>query len=138
MNPTNTFVIVADDCPAEAGVVPAAGGGKQTVASLEYELLSQRPYAFTLEDLIFEVHLRRAGISPAERAARGAQIRAELFSKPHPCMRASPLTKRYGFGAHYDEGGRLAIYPRGSPEYQRLSASRDLAVVKAMRNRRAP
>jgi Family of unknown function (DUF6157) len=51
-------------------------------------------------------------------------------------MRASPLTKAYGWGAHYDENGKLAIYPRESAAYAGLSRDKRLAIVKAMRNSR--
>lgn len=136
MHITNTFVVVADDCRASSGIVPTPKGGKSTMAVCEYALLSAHPYRYTLEDLIFEVHLARSEISAAERDARGAEIRAELFRKPHACMRASPLTKSYGWGAHYNEEGRLAIYPRESAEYARLARTEKLDVVKAMRNKR--
>jgi hypothetical protein len=137
MHITNAFVVVADDCPAPRGIVPARKGGKSTVAVLEYELLSAHPYQHTLEDIIFEVHLARNKISDKERQTRGGEIRAELFQKSHACMRASPLTKSYGWGAHYDQDGRLAIYPRESPVYARLSNAKDLDVSKAMRSKRA-
>jgi hypothetical protein len=107
------------------------------VAVFEYELLSAHPYRYTLEDLIFEVHLARNQVSRDEREARGAEIRAGLFERPHACMRASPLTKNYGWGAHYDENGRLAIFARDSSEYARLSKAENLDVVKAMRSKRA-
>ena len=132
-----TFVVVADDCRAPSGIVPTSKGGKATVAVLEYQLLSAHPYRYTLEDLIFEVHLARNQVSQEERATRGAEIRAELFTRSHACMRASPLTKTYGWGAHYDEGGRLALYRRESEDYARLSKDKRLDVVKAMRNHRA-
>jgi len=134
---TKTFVAVADDCPAASAITPSQKGGKATVAALQYEFLSAHPYKYTLEDLIFEVHLARSQIPEQERKLRGDEIRAELFSRSHACMRASPLTKSYGWGAHYDEDGRLAIYPRESRQYARLSTAKDLDVVKAMRNRRA-
>ena len=134
---TKTFVAVADDCPAASAITPSQKGGKATVAALQYEFLSAHPYKYTLEDLIFEVHLARSQIPEQVRKARGDEIRAELFSRSHACMRASPLTKSYGWGAHYDEAGRLAIYPRESPQYRRLSRANDLDVVKAMRNKRA-
>ena len=134
---TKTFVAVADDCPAASAITPSQKGGKATVAALQYEFLSAHPYKYTLEDLIFEVHLARSQIPEQERKARGDEIRAELFSRSHACMRASLLTKSYGWGAHYDEDGRLAIYPRESRQYARLSKAKDLDVVKAMRNKRA-
>jgi hypothetical protein len=134
---TNTFVMVADDCPAAAGEVPPDRGGEPTVAALQYQLLAAKPYQLTLEDLIFEVCVRRLGVSAAELLRRGATIRAELLAKSHPCLRASPLTKRYGWGAHHDGAGRVALYGVGTADYRRLAAGGPaLAVVKAMRARR--
>lgn len=133
----NTFVTVADDCQALVAIAPVAKGGAPTVASIEYALLSGHPYTYTLEDLIFEVHLARRGISARERAERGEDIHAEVFARPHACMRASPLTKTYGWGAHYDAAGRIAIFPRESLRYAQLAADPRLDVVKAMRNKRA-
>jgi hypothetical protein len=132
----NTFVRVADDCPAGGSVAPKSRNGAQTIATIQYRLLSEAPYRHTLEDLIFEVHLARNGIAAGERGTRGEEIRAKLFSRSHACMRASPLTKSYGWGAHYDKKGRLALVSRVTPDYERLAASDELTVVKAMRNRR--
>lgn len=135
----NTFVLVADDCPATAGEVPPGRGGGPSVAAIQYELLVARPYTLTLTDLIFETHVRRLGLSAKELRAREAAVRAELFAKPHPCLRASPLTKRYGWGAHHDADGRIALYGVETAEYRRLAAGGPgLSVVKAMRTRRAP
>src|SRR5262249_52523720 len=108
------------------------------VAVIQYELLSAKPYSLTLEDLIFETHVRRLGLSKAEAKARRAAIRAELFSKAHPCMRASPLTKRYGWGVHHDAAGRMALYGVESGEYRRCGEGRvvGVAVVAAMRSKR--
>ena len=132
----NTFVLVAEDCPATTGIVPSERGGKPTIASLEYELLSRQPYVFTRDDLLVEVHLRRMNLSAAERAARSDSLRAELLSRPHPCMRASPLPKSYGWGVHHDGAGRIALVALGSKDYARLAAAEDLTIVRAMRNRR--
>ena len=135
---TDTFVLVADGCPATAGEVPPDRGGEPTVAGLQYQLLAAEPYRLTLEDLIFEVHVRRHGLSAAELKKRGAAVRAELFARSHPCLRASPLTKRYGWGAHHDAAGRIALYGVGTADYRRLAAGgAGLTVVKAMRARRA-
>jgi hypothetical protein len=71
-------------------------------------------------------------------AARGEAIRAELFQKNHPCLRASPLPKRYGWGVHYDGHGRIAIYGTESEDYRRLSrdGEGDPALVRGMRSKR--
>lgn len=135
---TNTFVLIAPDSTATAGTAPPAKGDKPTVAALQYELLSAQPYTLTLKDLIFELHVRRLGLSPEEAKTRGKEIRKELFAKSHACMRASPLTKQYGWGVHHDDQGRMALYGVESAEYQRFAsgAVKDIAVVMSMRRER--
>lgn len=135
---TDTFVRVAPDCPAATAVVPAPRGGDPTVAVIQYELLTAMPYSLTLEDLIYETHVRRLGLSKADAKAQRAAIHVELFAKSHPCMRASPLTKRYGWGVHHDAAGRMALYGVGSAEYRRFAAGEvaGVEVVAAMRSKR--
>ncbi|MBP3839533.1 MAG: hypothetical protein J6D35_01025, partial [Chryseobacterium sp.] len=58
------------------------------------------------------------------------------FSKGQACFRSSALSKRYGFGIHHNEEGKVAIYPAGSEEYERLVNDDSVAKVKAMRNKR--
>lgn len=135
---TNKFVTVAPDCPVTTAVVPPAKATGPTVAVIQYELLTAMPYALTLEDLIFETHVRRAGIPKAEAKVRAVAIRAELFARPHPCTRASPLPKRYGWGVHHDAKGRIALVAVGSEEYRRFAAGKvkGVDVVAAMRGKR--
>ncbi len=138
MSYTNTFIEAADDCPEATGIVPPVRGDKPSVAVLEYELLSKHPYKYTHEDLLFIVHVTRLGLTPADLKQRGKQIHAELFAKPHACMRASPLPKRYGWGIHHDDQGRIGIISRGSPDYAALTTGPRKAgtILKAMRNAR--
>ena len=138
MGYTDTFIRVAADCPATTGVVPVGKGDRKPIHVLQYELLSEHPYRYTHDDLLFEVHVRHKAISPDELKARRKEIRAELLSKPHPCLRASMLPKKYGWGVHYDGQGRIALYPVDSDEYRRFTApDSGVTVVPAMRNRRA-
>ncbi|MGH6834113.1 MAG: DUF6157 family protein [Methylocella sp.] len=137
MSYQNTFIQVAEDCRALTGVVPSLKTGMPTVARLEYELLSKLPYTFTQNELIVAIYARRNNLSAKELNERGTEIRAELFKKPHPCMRASPLPKIYGWGVHHNENGRIAIFAVDSGEYARLSKSTDTTVLKAMRSKRA-
>jgi hypothetical protein len=136
---TDTFVLVAPDCSVTAAVVPAAKRAATSVAVVQHELLIARPYTLTLEDLIFEVHVRRAGVSRAEAKSRAAAIRAELFARPQACMRTSPLPKRYGWGVHYDERGRLALYAMESEEYRHFAEGKvdGVKVEVALRSKRA-
>lgn len=135
---TDTFVLAASDCPVSCGTAPVPRGAAPTVAVLQHELLSARPYALTLEDLMFAVHVRREGLSKADAKSRAAAIRAVLFGKPYPCMRASPLPKKYGWGVHHDSSGRIALYGAETPEYRRLAlGAGGVEVVAAMRSKRA-
>jgi hypothetical protein len=76
-------------------------------------------------------------IPPAELKVNGKQLREEFFAKSYACMRASPLTKQYGWGAHYDEKGGIAIYPVEGKEYQRLVKDKNIKKFPAMRSKRA-
>ncbi len=136
---TDTFIRVAPDCAATTGLVPPTRGGVKTIPLIEYELLSARPYKLTQHELIFETHVRHKRISPAEVKRRRAAIWEELFRKPHPCMRASMLPKKYGWGVHYDHQGRIAIYAVDSAEYARFTQAKSGGpkLLFAMRCQRA-
>lgn len=136
MDLKNTFVRVSPDCPVTSSVIPVGKNGSSPIHVLQYELLSEHPYRYTLQDLIYEVHIRHKAIEDAE--ARKDEIWSELFQKSHPCMRASMLPKKYGWGVHYDEEGRIALYSMESEEYQQFTASgqSDVNVFPAMRNTR--
>ena len=139
MGYTDTFIRVATDCPATCGVVPVAKRDHKPVHVLQYELLSEHPYRYTHEDLLFEVHVRHKAIPADEREARLREIRAELLGKPHPCLRASLLPKKYGWGVHYDRQGRIALYAMESEEYRRLTQADGAGptLLTAIRSRRA-
>ena len=58
----------------------------------------------------------------------------QFFSKGQPCFRASTLTKRYGWGVHLNEEGKMAIYSAGSAEYEKFAKDKTLKVIKAMKS----
>jgi hypothetical protein len=128
----DTFITIADDSNAVMGRVPPAKDGDRTIARLHYDLLSEHPYEFDLDSFNFEVYCLKNHIAPEHRDAH----RAEFFAKGHPCMRASPLTKTYGFGAHYDGAGRIAIYPVDSKAYAKFLSDGDIKKEPAMRSKR--
>lgn len=137
MSYTNTFIQVADDCPVSQSEIPVTRGDRPPQHVIQYELLTQAPYRYNHEELVFEVYVRHKGISPKEVAARRPALWDALFQKGHPCMRASALTKRYGWGAHYNERGKIAIYPMESEEYRQFAqAPEGTKVLKAMRNKK--
>lgn len=48
----------------------------------------------------------------------------------------SPLTQKYGWGIHFDNESKIAMYPMESEEYERLAKRQDLKVVKAMKTKK--
>ncbi|MEV4009148.1 DUF6157 family protein [Nonomuraea angiospora] len=136
MNYLDTLIAVADDCPVESSVVPAPRGGKKTVAVLQYELLRERPFQLTQEDVLFLSWLmRRPGFEDRTDDEVSA-LRDAFFAKDQPCLRASPLPKKYGFGLLADAEGRLALCPMESEAYRAGLADGAVTVLKALRSSR--
>jgi hypothetical protein len=130
-NYSNAFISVADDCPADTGTVPPERVDP-TIARMQYEMISENPYRYTSDEIIFAVHVAKNGIRPEEIEAR----RAAFFSRGQACLRASPLGKRYGWGIHHDAESRVALYSRDSDAYGRLARDPALQQVKAMKSAR--
>lgn len=128
----DTFIQVAEDCPAEEGIVPPERGEKKSIANVQFELLRNNPYRYTSDDLLFLVHAQRNDLVKSEMK----QEREKFFSKGQACMRASPLTKTYGWGIHNDENGKIAIFGKDSEAYKKFLTKKGLNVVAAMRSKR--
>jgi hypothetical protein len=130
-NYTNTFIEVAEDCKAATGTVPPEKP-EPTVARMQFELIQAAPYRYTSDEVLFAVYAARNRIAPEELEV----WRAAFFSKGQACLRASPLAKSYGWGIHHDREGKVALYARGSEEYDELRADGSLKQLKAMRSSR--
>jgi hypothetical protein len=128
-NYTNAFIQVADDCKADVGALPPEKQ-EMTIARRQYELLQAHPYQYTSDDLLFMIYAERNNIAQSEREER----RAMFFSKGQACLRSSPLAKTYGWGIHFDDESKVAIYPRGSEDYERMQTDPSLKQLKAMRS----
>ncbi len=136
MHTTNyhdTFIEVAEDCPASIAEPPPRKDGKITVANIEFDLIAGNPYRHTSDDVVFHVYATRNDIADAGLADE----REAFFSKGRPCLRSSALAKRYGWGIHSDAEGRVALVAVESPEYQQFASSATLKHLKAMRSKRA-
>lgn len=129
-NYQNTFIEIAADCPATSGEIPPAKGDAKTVANLQFEMLLKNPYQYTSDDVLFQVYADRNDLTKAEYKA----AREQFFSKGQPCFRASPLTKRYGWGVHFDKDGKMAIVGSDTPQYKKFLKDKSLTVVKAMKS----
>lgn len=121
MGPTyyNTFIEVAKDCPVTVAEIPPDKGEKKTKANLEFELIAGQPYHHTGEDIAFLVHAMYNEIP-----------------KGQPCLRTSALSKRYGWGTHHNENGKIALVPMESREYKKFAKNASLKHLKAMRSKK--
>lgn len=127
----NTLIEIAEDCPVDAGQVPPMKA-KKSVANLQYEWLADHPYEYTSDEVLFGVVAQRKGYGDDVIEAE----RHRYFSKGQPCFRASPLTKRYGWGVHANAEGKIAIFGAYSAEYAALIADDTVVKKKAMRSKR--
>ncbi len=118
----NTFIQVAQDCPAIEGTVPP-GGEPTSAIRLMYEMLADNPYQHTSDDVLYAANGARRGIT-----------REDFFVKGQPCLQAAALGKRYGWGLHLDAQGKAALYGVETPEYQRLKDDNTLTQLHAMRS----
>ncbi len=133
MNYYNTFIEVASDCPVSASETPKQKANEKTIPFLQYEMIANHPYEYTQEDILFEVYAIRNQIPKNKKS----EEREKFFSKSQACLRASSLGKRYGWGIHNDENGKLALYGVETKEYKKFLESKKLDHVKAMSSKRA-
>jgi hypothetical protein len=131
-NYTDTFIEIAEDSPVAEGQVPPEKANAKTAANIQFDMVIKHPYKYTSDDVLFAVFAEKQGLQKSKLKA----AREQFFSKGQPCLRASPLTKRYGWGVHSDAEGRIALYAAGTPEYNKLAKDKTLKVVKAMRSAR--
>jgi hypothetical protein len=123
---------VAEDSPAKQAEIPPQKRDDKTVAKLQFDMIVDAPYKYTSDDVLFHVYALRNHINGKDLVPE----RVKFFSKGQACLRASPLTKRYGWGIHNDAYGKIALYAMESDEYKRLSQDASLQHVKAMKSKR--
>ncbi|MCP1783822.1 MULTISPECIES: DUF6157 family protein [Bradyrhizobium] len=80
----NTFIRVAEDCPAHTGEEPPLRAGKPTVACLQYEMIAKAPYKHTSDDVIFATSAPGRGLDVKRRRRRSVR----------PVKRSSPGGRR--------------------------------------------
>lgn len=131
-NYINTFIEVAEDCPLSKAEIPPEKNSEKSIAKLQYEMIVSYPYKYTSDDVIFKIYAIRNNIKEEEVYKE----REKFFSKGQPCFRSSPLPKRYGWGIHSDDQGKIALYAVESEEYKKLSRDINLKQIKAMRSKR--
>src|SRR3954447_12946975 len=135
-NTSNTFIGVADDCPASSGTIPHARSDKPTVAAMQYAMIKNNPYKYTSDDVVFATSAAGRALGADADEGERQQARHRFFSRGQACLRASALGKTFGWGVHSDAHGRVAIFALDSPQYHELAADPGIKQVKAMRSKR--
>ncbi len=131
-NYRNTLIEIADDSPTDVARLPPERAGEPTIARLQFEMLAEHPYRYTSDDVIFTIYADRAGSPQPDRD----EARQRFFGNGQPCLRTSPLARRYGWGIHHDGEARVALVPAGSDSYERLAGDPTVDRVMAMRSKR--
>ncbi len=126
----NTLIQIAEDSPTLSAVTPDLT--KQTVASLQFTLISEQPYTYTSDEIIFARVAEQQGIAPENVAAE----REAYFASGRACLRTSPLAKTHGWGIHANAEGKLALVAADSEEYRELMEDDSVTKVRAMRRSR--
>lgn len=123
-NLPNTFISVSEDCPVFMAEIPPKREPK-SIPQIECEMLIDNPYKYTSDDVLYAANGERRGMS-----------RDDYFARIQPDFRLSPLVKRYGWGMHIDENGKIALYALGSGEYEMLASDTSLRQLKGNRSHR--
>ncbi|MCF7624565.1 MULTISPECIES: DUF6157 family protein [Bacillaceae] len=132
MSYKNTLITISEDSKVSSAKVPVIKNSKLTIAYIEHDLINNNPYKFTQEDVQFKTYL----IINQLESENAAELREQFFSKSKACFRASPLVKNYGWGIHYNNQGKVAIYDVNSEMYNQLLKQDDITKLKGMRSKR--
>jgi hypothetical protein len=126
----NTFIRVSEDCKTDEALVPPEKAGQLTVANIEFELILRNPYVYTSDEVLFRVHSQKKAIPDSAFQNEWDHY----FSKGQACLRCSPLVKSYGWGIHHNEEGKVALIPKGSPDYDAFASDPALQQIFGMRS----
>ncbi|EAZ85665.1 hypothetical protein BB14905_13395 [Bacillus sp. B14905] len=130
MSYKNTFIKISGDSEVTSAVTPFPRNNKPTIASIEFDLIRHNPYKYTEEDVQFQTYLIKNQIDSDSLD----EIRRNFCQKSKACFRASPLVKKYGWGIHYDDEGKLALYDVNSEEYEQFLHSGQITLLNGMRS----
>ncbi len=129
-NSYNTFIEIAPDSLTAKGEIPPSIGDKKTAAAIQFDMISKNPYQFSSDDVVFQVFAEKNDLTEGEYS----EARKQFFSKGQPCLRASALTKRYGWGVHHNADGKIALFGAETEAYRKFINDEQLTKFKAMRS----
>lgn len=128
----NTLIEIAEDSKTTSAIIPTLKSDKITIAYFQFDFINRNKYVFTSDEILFEAFVRKNDITVVEKE----NAKKQFFSKGQACFRCSPLAKNYGWGFHFNNEGKVAIYSADSEEYLNLMQDEKITKVKAMRNKK--
>jgi hypothetical protein len=131
-NYTNSFIEVAEDCTIRQSEVPPKKDDSKSIARHQFEMIKNNPYKYSSDEVIFQLYADRKNLLSEECE----EARKIFFSKGQACLRSSSLAKRYGWGIHFDQSGKIALYGMETLEYQTFINDPTLKKIKAMRSKK--
>ncbi len=129
MSYTQTIITPAPDCKAPTATLPPEKT-PPTKAQIEYDLLSAEPATHDHDSFNYTVYATQCG-----HKGTAPEPREQWLSKGRPCMRASPLTKTYGWHAYYDAAAKITLLDNNAAAT--LIDTAGVATRPAMRNKKA-
>ncbi|MCZ6618264.1 MAG: DUF6157 family protein, partial [Gammaproteobacteria bacterium] len=78
MNYVSTFISIASDSPAATAGVPTMRGKRKSIHLIQYELITENPYKYTQEDVLWITHTVHKSIPPSKATA---SARSDFFAK---------------------------------------------------------
>ena len=129
MSYRQTVIAPAPDCKAQSATIPPEKS-PPSKAQVEYDLLTREPATHDHDSFNYTVYATQCankGTTP--------EPRDQWLSKGRPCMRASPLTKTYGWHAHYDASGKITLID--GEKAATLNNTAGVDTRPAMRNKKA-
>jgi len=114
----NTLITVSENSVKKA-TRPVSNSKRETVNEILYRVLKEYPYKFRQHELFYEVHVNQRKMDPSE-------LRIERY-----LLQRSDLCKKYGWGFHGNELGKIALIEVDSDKYKELLNDQDINKKKA-------
>ncbi|MEJ7677003.1 MAG: DUF6157 family protein [Segetibacter sp.] len=70
----NTFIEVAEDSLIEAAEIPPKKGTERTAANIQFEIISDNPYKYTSDDVLFQVFAEKNKVTGKELISEREKI----------------------------------------------------------------
>ena len=117
MNRKNVLIEIAEDCGIKRGTIPETEKSSDTITMIQYDELSKNPYKYNEYEFQKQVHhIRR----------EKPELNIDKYD-----IRRSELCKKYGWGIHINEEGKVALVGAETDQYKALQVNPSIKKVSA-------